>query len=81
MWIRFSALAGRAAAFTARCTAAQTKRGFGAERIGSVDAVPEFNQRSRRRGANRLMGFGHRVYKSYDPRAKVISALRTRLRR
>ncbi len=40
-------------------------------KIGSVDQVPAF-VRSVKNGDSRLMGFGHRVYKSYDPRAKVI---------
>ena len=39
--------------------------------IGSVDQVPAF-VKSVKNGEARLMGFGHRVYKSYDPRAKVI---------
>ena len=39
--------------------------------IGSVDRIPEFITRVKS-GEGRLMGFGHRVYKSYDPRAKVI---------
>ena len=39
--------------------------------IGSVDHIPEFITRVKN-GEGRLMGFGHRVYKSYDPRAKVI---------
>src|SRR5688500_7831820 len=41
------------------------------EEIGSVDRVPEHIERVRK-GELRLMGFGHRVYKSYDPRAKLI---------
>ena len=40
-------------------------------RIGSVDNVPAFLDGVRRK-EERLMGFGHRVYKSYDPRAKII---------
>ena len=40
-------------------------------KIGSVDQVPAF-VRGVKNGDSRLMGFGHRVYKSYDPRAKVI---------
>ena len=41
--------------------------------IGSVSKVPEFIKKVKSgEGATRLMGFGHRVYKSYDPRAKVI---------
>jgi citrate synthase len=41
------------------------------EEIGSVDRVPEHIERVRK-GELRLMGFGHRVYKSYDPRARLI---------
>jgi citrate synthase len=44
--------------------------------IGSVNKVPEFIKRVKSGdGNNRLMGFGHRVYKSYDPRAKVIKKI------
>src|SRR6059058_3833349 len=44
--------------------------------IGSVSRVPEFIKRVKSGdGAVRLMGFGHRVYKSYDPRAKVIKKI------
>ena len=44
--------------------------------IGSIDKVPEFIKRVKSgEGHNRLMGFGHRVYKSYDPRAKVIKRI------
>ncbi len=39
--------------------------------IGSLDKVPAF-VKSVKDGEGRLMGFGHRVYKSYDPRATVI---------
>ena len=39
--------------------------------IGSLDHVPEFIA-SVKAGEGRLMGFGHRVYKSYDPRARII---------
>jgi citrate synthase len=39
--------------------------------IGSVANVPAFIKRVKG-GDGRLMGFGHRVYKSYDPRAKII---------
>jgi citrate synthase len=39
--------------------------------IGSVKQVPDFITRVKR-GEGRLMGFGHRVYKSYDPRARII---------
>jgi len=44
--------------------------------IGSVAKVPEFITRVKSGdGAVKLMGFGHRVYKSYDPRAKVIKKI------
>src|SRR5437773_2410954 len=44
--------------------------------IGSVARVPDFIKRVKSGEAgNRLMGFGHRVYKSYDPRAKVIKRI------
>jgi citrate synthase len=42
--------------------------------IGSVDRVPEYVERVKK-GEFRLMGFGHRVYKNYDPRAKVIRGI------
>ena len=41
------------------------------EEIGSVDRIPEHIERVKS-GELRLMGFGHRVYKSYDPRARII---------
>ncbi|GAA3142581.1 citrate synthase [Kribbella aluminosa] len=40
-------------------------------RIGTVDNVPAFIE-GVKNGEERLMGFGHRVYKNYDPRAKII---------
>jgi citrate synthase len=44
--------------------------------IGSVGKVPEFIKKVKSGEAgSRLMGFGHRVYKSYDPRAKVIKRI------
>ena len=44
--------------------------------IGSVSHVPDFIKRVKSGEAgHRLMGFGHRVYKSYDPRAKVIKKI------
>jgi citrate synthase len=39
--------------------------------IGSMENVPDF-VRSVKEGHGRLQGFGHRVYKNYDPRAKII---------
>jgi len=40
--------------------------------IGSVKNVPDFISRVKSGEGGRLMGFGHRVYKNYDPRAKII---------
>jgi citrate synthase len=46
------------------------------EEIGSVSHVPDFIKRVKSGDGNvRLMGFGHRVYKSYDPRARVIKKI------
>ncbi|KUJ82359.1 citrate synthase [Ruegeria profundi] len=43
------------------------------EEIGSVDRIPEFIDRAKdKNDPFRLMGFGHRVYKNFDPRAKVM---------
>ena len=42
--------------------------------IGSKNNVPAFIKRVKA-GEGRLMGFGHRVYKSYDPRAKIIKRM------
>jgi len=39
--------------------------------IGSKDKVPEYIKRAKS-GEIRLMGFGHRVYKNYDPRARIL---------
>jgi len=40
-------------------------------RIGSADKVPDFIE-GVKNGKERLMGFGHRVYKNHDPRATII---------
>ncbi|MEY3809259.1 MAG: hypothetical protein RL306_447 [Pseudomonadota bacterium] len=43
------------------------------KKIGNVKNIPEFIKRAKDPNDNfRLMGFGHRVYKNYDPRAKVM---------
>jgi len=39
--------------------------------IGSIERVPEYIQRVKA-GERKLMGFGHRIYKNYDPRARII---------
>jgi citrate synthase len=44
------------------------------QEIGSKSRVPEFIKRVKA-GERRLMGFGHRVYKNYDPRAKIIKEM------
>ena len=41
------------------------------DRIETTDNIPEFLDRVKERD-EKLMGFGHRVYKNYDPRAKII---------
>jgi citrate synthase len=41
------------------------------ERIGTVENIPAFLE-GVKQGDERLMGFGHRVYKNYDPRARII---------
>src|SRR5215218_7865653 len=44
--------------------------------IGSVDKIPEFIKRVKEKNSEvRLMGFGHRVYKNYDPRAKIMQKM------
>jgi citrate synthase len=44
--------------------------------IGSKDAIPAFIREVKTSGGEvRLMGFGHRVYKNYDPRAKIIKRM------
>ena len=43
------------------------------QEIGSVDKIPEYIDRAKdKNDPFRLMGFGHRVYKNYDPRAKIM---------
>ena len=42
--------------------------------IGTVDRVPEYIERAKK-GEFRLMGFGHRVYKNYDPRARILKSM------
>ncbi len=41
------------------------------DRIGTVENIPDFLQGVKDR-KEKLMGFGHRVYKNYDPRARII---------
>lgn len=44
------------------------------QEIGSKDKIPQYIKRAKE-GEFRLMGFGHRVYKSYDPRARIIKQI------
>jgi len=49
--------------------------------IGSVDRVNEFIARAKDPNDDfRLMGFGHRVYKNFDPRAKILKGLQDQLK-
>src|SRR5471030_283725 len=46
--------------------------------IGTVDRIPEYIKRSKDKNDSfRLMGFGHRVYKNFDPRAKLMRKTRS----
>ncbi|HLB08272.1 MAG TPA: citrate synthase [Gemmatimonadaceae bacterium] len=45
------------------------------QEIGHVKNVPAFIEEVKGGKGGRLMGFGHRVYKSYDPRARIVKAL------
>jgi citrate synthase len=46
------------------------------EQIGSVDHIPKYLAMAKDKSSHfRLMGFGHRVYKNFDPRAKIIRAM------
>jgi citrate synthase len=48
--------------------------------IGSKEAVPRFVKEVKESGGEvRLMGFGHRVYKNYDPRARIIKEMADRV--
>jgi citrate synthase len=50
------------------------------EEIGSKDKIPQFIKEVKTSGGEvRLMGFGHRVYKNYDPRAKIIKVMADRV--
>jgi len=51
------------------------------EMIGDVSRVPEFIARAKdKNDPFRLMGFGHRVYKNFDPRARVLKGLQDQLK-
>jgi citrate synthase len=68
----YSALAGAAAALYGPLHGAANEAVLSQlELIGTPDKVPAFIERVKR-GECRLMGFGHRVYKNYDPRCRII---------
>ncbi len=68
----YSALAGAAAALYGPLHGGANEEVLKMlNQIGDVKRVPEYVQRVKD-GEFRLMGFGHRVYKNYDPRAKII---------
>jgi citrate synthase len=69
----FSALAGAAAALYGPLHGGANEAVLlMLEEIGSVANIPAFIAAVKRGEGRRLMGFGHRVYKSYDPRARII---------
>ena len=61
----------RGRARTADPVSGYSSSSFAKSTAGNVSRVPDFIRRVKA-GEGRLMGFGHRVYKSYDPRAKII---------
>ncbi len=68
----YSALAGAAAALSGPLHGGANERVLNMlAEIGDKQRVPEYVQRVKD-GDFRLMGFGHRVYKNYDPRARII---------
>ena len=68
----YSALAGAAGALYGPLHGGANERVLRMLReIGDVKSVPDYVERAKK-GEFRLMGFGHRVYKNYDPRAKFI---------
>jgi citrate synthase len=68
----FSAIAGAAAALYGPLHGGANEAVLRMlKEIGSVEKVPEYVKRVKD-GEFRLMGFGHRVYKNYDPRARII---------
>jgi citrate synthase len=68
----YSALAGAAAALYGPLHGGANEAVLNMlNQIGDVSKIPAFIE-SVKQGEGRLMGFGHRVYKNYDPRAKII---------
>lgn len=71
----YSALAGAAAALYGPLHGAANEAVLRMlEQIGSIQNVPAFVEKVKK-GEGRLMGFGHRVYKNYDPRCRIIKKI------
>ncbi|MDD5544321.1 MAG: citrate synthase [Acidobacteriia bacterium] len=71
----FSAVAGAAAALYGPLHGgANAEVLYMLDLIGTMNNIPDFIK-SVKEGKGKLMGFGHRVYKNYDPRAKIIKHL------
>ncbi|HET7768928.1 MAG TPA: citrate synthase [Chloroflexota bacterium] len=71
----YSALAGAAAALYGPLHGGANEEVLRMlQEIGNVKRIPAFLDRVRA-GETRLMGFGHRVYKNYDPRARIVRQL------
>lgn len=71
----YSAIAGAAAAlYGPRHGGANEAVVHMLEEIGSVERVPQFLDQVKRK-ERRLMGFGHRVYKNFDPRAAIVKSI------
>ncbi len=71
----YAAVAGAAAALSGpRHGAANEEVIHMLREVGSKDRIPDLIK-SVKAGERRLMGFGHRVYKNYDPRAKIIKQI------
>ena len=71
----YSAIAGACAALYGPLHGGANERVLGQlQHIGSKDKIPELIKRVKA-GEERLMGFGHRVYHNYDPRARIIKKM------
>lgn len=75
----YSSVAGAAAALYGPLHGGANEGVLGMlEEIGSVEMVAEFLEQVKRK-ERRLLGFGHRVYKSYDPRARLVRTILHRI--
>ena len=72
----FACIAAGISSLWGRRTAVQMKRSLTClVRLALADKIPEYLEKAKDPQDNfRLMGFGHRVYKNYDPRAKVLQS-------